>query len=77
MWALTSTASPCAHHAPTLARPISVIASRTTPSVRPPACITPGVATATPAPIRVAASPMPKPLAFSAASVQPSGQAAK
>jgi hypothetical protein len=38
--------SPCA---PTVARPSSVIASRTTPSVLPPACTTPGVATASPA----------------------------
>lgn len=42
----TSTAASSRDHAPTVARPISVVASRTTTSVLPPACTTPGVATA-------------------------------
>jgi hypothetical protein len=78
MRALTSTASPCAlpHHAPTIARPISVIASRTTPSVLRPACTISGVATANPLRTRLASSPTVKPCARRIGSVHPFGDPA-
>jgi hypothetical protein len=57
-------------------RPFSVIASLTTPSVRPPALTTPGVAVARSARINPPTTPIGKPLAFSAASVHPSRQPA-
>ena len=53
-----------------------MIASRTTPSVRPLASTIPGVAVASPARINLPNSPIVRVLAFNAASVQPSGQPA-
>jgi hypothetical protein len=64
---------PLERHRTIIVRPFFVIASLTTPSVRPLTSTIPGVAVASPARINPPSSPIVKPWAFSSDSAQPFG----